>query len=63
MAWRGVIDEYRSRLPIDDDVPAVTLLEGGTPLVAAPYLSDLTGCDVANIANAVFACGATAPTA
>jgi threonine synthase len=46
VAWRGVIDEYRSRLPIDDDVPAVTLLEGGTPLVAAPYLSDLTGCDV-----------------
>jgi threonine synthase len=46
MAWRGVVDEYRSRLPIDDDVPAVTLLEGGTPLVAAPYLSDLTGCDV-----------------
>jgi threonine synthase len=46
VAWRGVIDEYRSRLPVDDDVPAVTLLEGGTPLVAAPYLSDLTGCDV-----------------
>jgi threonine synthase len=46
MAWRGVVEEYRSRLPIDDGVAAVTLLEGGTPLVHARHLSDLTGCDV-----------------
>jgi threonine synthase len=46
MAWRGVIEEYRSRLPLDDGVPAVTLLEGGTPLVSARHLSDVTGCEV-----------------
>ncbi len=46
MAWRGVIEEYRDRLPVDRDTAAVTLLEGGTPLVPAPYVSELTGCDV-----------------
>ncbi|HEU0131981.1 MAG TPA: threonine synthase [Mycobacteriales bacterium] len=46
MAWRGVVEEYRSRLPVDDGVAPVTLLEGGTPLVPAPHLSSLTGCDV-----------------
>ena len=46
MAWRGVIEEYRDRLPVDPDTVAVTLLEGGTPLLPAAHLSALTGCDV-----------------
>jgi threonine synthase len=46
MAWRGVIEEYRARLPVDPGVEAVTLLEGGTPLVPARHVSELTGCDV-----------------
>ncbi|MFC7326891.1 threonine synthase [Marinactinospora rubrisoli] len=45
-SWRGVIDEYRDRLPVTDTTPAVTLLEGGTPLVPAPRVSQLTGCEV-----------------
>src|SRR6201995_1302932 len=44
--WRGVIEEYRDRLPVTSSTPVVTLLEGGTPLVAAPRLSALTGCEV-----------------
>ena len=44
--WRGVIVEYRSRLPVSEATPIVTLREGGTPLVPAPVLSDLTGCNV-----------------
>jgi threonine synthase len=44
--WRGVIEEYRDRLPVTDATPVVTLFEGGTPLVPAPHLSSLTGCDV-----------------
>ena len=44
--WRGVIEEYRSRLPVDADTPVVTLGEGGTPLVEARNLSKLTGCRV-----------------
>ncbi len=44
--WRGVIEEYRERLPVDEATPVVTLREGGTPLVPAPVLSELTGCEV-----------------
>ncbi len=44
--WRGVIEEYRSRLPVGPDTPVVTLREGGTPLVAAGHLSERTGCAV-----------------
>jgi threonine synthase len=45
-AWRGLIEEYRDRLPVTDGTPVVTLLEGGTPLVPALRLSELTGCEV-----------------
>ena len=44
--WRGVIEEYRDRLPVTDATPVVTLREGGTPLLPAPRLSALTGCEV-----------------
>jgi threonine synthase len=44
--WRGVIVEYRDRLPFGAASPVVTLGEGGTPLVHARHLSRLTGCDV-----------------
>ncbi|MGI8869449.1 MAG: threonine synthase [Mycobacteriales bacterium] len=45
-AWRGVIETYRDRLPLAPDAEPVTLLEGGTPLLAAPELSRRTGCVV-----------------
>ncbi len=45
-AWRGVIEEYRDRLPVDRDAEVVTLLEGGTPLLPARVLSERTGCQV-----------------
>ncbi|MDQ1715107.1 MAG: threonine synthase [Frankiaceae bacterium] len=44
--WRGVIEEYRDRLPVTADTPVVTLLEGGTPLVPAPLLSKRVGGEV-----------------
>ncbi|HXW87960.1 MAG TPA: threonine synthase, partial [Streptosporangiaceae bacterium] len=44
--WRGVIAEYRARLPVPADVPVVSLGEGGTPLLPAPVLSERTGCSV-----------------
>jgi threonine synthase len=44
--WRGVINEYRDRLPVTADMPVVTLHEGGTPLLPAPVLSARTGCEV-----------------
>ncbi|HXB47529.1 MAG TPA: threonine synthase [Streptosporangiaceae bacterium] len=45
-SWRGIIAEYAASLPVPADVPAVTLGEGGTPLLPAPVLSELTGCTV-----------------
>jgi threonine synthase len=39
--WRGVIEEYRDRLPVRAKTPVVTLHEGGTPLIYACYLSEL----------------------
>ena len=44
--WRGVIEEYRHLLEIPQDAPAVTLREGGTPLVHSEWLSGLTGAEV-----------------
>ena len=44
--WRGVIAEYRDRLPVTDATPVVTLLEGGTPLLRSERLSEETGCPV-----------------
>ncbi|HXJ66919.1 MAG TPA: threonine synthase [Actinomycetota bacterium] len=44
--WRGVIEEYRDRLPVTASTPVVTLQEGGTPLVRSESLSNDTGCDV-----------------
>jgi threonine synthase len=45
-AWPGVIEAYRDRLPVGDETPIVTLLEGGTPLLSAPTLSDLIDREV-----------------
>jgi threonine synthase len=44
--WRGIIEEYRDRMPVADDTPVVTLREGGTPLIHSEHLSELTGCEV-----------------
>ncbi len=44
--WRGVIREYADRLPVDENTKVITLGEGGTPLVFAPALSELTGSTV-----------------
>ncbi|MGO1324949.1 MAG: pyridoxal-phosphate dependent enzyme, partial [Brevibacterium aurantiacum] len=44
--WQGVVEEYRSLLDISETTPAVTLGEGGTPLIKAEKLSELTGADV-----------------
>ncbi|HMK97382.1 MAG TPA: threonine synthase [Acidimicrobiales bacterium] len=44
--WRGVIEEYRQYLPVGGATPVVTLLEGGTPLVPAPRISQRTGAQV-----------------
>jgi threonine synthase len=44
--WRGVIEEYRDLLELPGGVAAVTLREGGTPLVHSEWLSATTGAEV-----------------
>lgn len=44
--WRGVIEEYRSFMPVSERTPVVTLLEGGTPLIPVPQIAKLLGLDV-----------------
>jgi threonine synthase len=46
MAWRGLIEEYREYLPVTEATPVVTLLEGATPLLPAPRISEMVGANV-----------------
>src|SRR5271157_2889525 len=45
-SWPGVVEAYRDHLPVTDQTPVVTLLEGGTPLLDAPRLSERVGARV-----------------
>jgi threonine synthase len=42
-SWPGVVDYYRPLLDLPQDAPAITLLEGGTPLIPAPRLAEFLG--------------------
>jgi len=44
--WPGVIRHYAEFLPVTSATPVVTLLEGDTPLLAAPRLSQRVGAEV-----------------
>ncbi|HEX5615903.1 MAG TPA: threonine synthase [Acidimicrobiia bacterium] len=44
--WPGIIEAYRDRLSVSASTPVVTLLEGNTPLVEAPRLSERVGARV-----------------
>ena len=44
--WPGLINAYRDRLPVEAGWTPITLLEGGTPLIDAKQLSEMTGCKV-----------------
>lgn len=44
--WRGVIQEYRDRIPLDQGATIVSLGEGGTPLIHSAWLSQIVRGDV-----------------
>jgi len=46
LAWPGVIEAYRQFLPVSDATPALSLNEGGTPLIRAVNLGDLIPVDL-----------------
>ncbi|HEY3267908.1 MAG TPA: threonine synthase [Armatimonadota bacterium] len=41
--WPGLIRHYAEYLPVSDQTPVVTLLEGATPLIPAPAISARVG--------------------
>ncbi len=41
--WPGLLEHYRKYLPVGPKTEIVTLLEGATPLVPAPKLSQWAG--------------------
>ncbi len=46
MAWRGIIEEYREFLPVNDKTPIVTLKEGNTPILRAENLKKKLGINL-----------------
>lgn len=45
-SWQGLIEEYRQYLPLSDNTPVVTLLEGNTPLIPVPSIAQYIGKQV-----------------
>ncbi|MDY6785082.1 MAG: threonine synthase [Cyanobacteriota bacterium] len=44
--WPGLVEAYRSFLPVSESTPVVTLLEGNTPLIPAPAIAECVGRNV-----------------
>jgi threonine synthase len=44
-AWPGVIEQYRAWMDLPEGVPAVTLLEGNTPLIPIPTIAGELGAE------------------
>jgi threonine synthase len=44
--WQGLIETYRRYLPVTDQTPVVTLLEGNTPLIPVPAIAAEIGRQV-----------------
>lgn len=45
-AWSGLIKTYQQYLPVTENTPVVTLLEGNTPLIPVPSIAQLIGRQV-----------------
>ena len=46
MIWRGILEEYRDRMPISAGTRLITLNEGNTPLLPAEALSARVDAEV-----------------
>ncbi len=46
MSWQGLIKEYRDFLPVTENTPELTLLEGNTPLIKCSNLSEQLGVEL-----------------
>ncbi|MDE5069368.1 MAG: threonine synthase [Trichodesmium sp. St16_bin4-tuft] len=45
-SWPGLIEAYRSYLPVTEETPVVSLQEGNTPLIPVPAIADKIGRQV-----------------
>lgn len=43
MSWKGILNAYSESLPLTEQTPALSLMEGNTPLIPLPYLSEQLG--------------------
>ncbi|MER2260372.1 MAG: threonine synthase [Psychrobacillus sp.] len=46
MAWQGLIEQYKEFLPVTENTPKLTLLEGNTPLIKLENLSKELGIEL-----------------
>ncbi len=46
MMWKGLLNQYRNYLPVNDQTPLLTLNEGNTPLLFLPVLSEKLGLEL-----------------
>ncbi|AZV45062.1 threonine synthase [Peribacillus asahii] len=46
MSWQGLIKEYKEFLPVTENTPALSLLEGNTPLIKCNNLSEQFGVEL-----------------
>ena len=44
--WKGLVEEYRSYLPVDENTPHVSLNEGHTPLIYCASMSEMLGIEL-----------------
>ena len=55
--WKGLIENYKEYLPINENTPSLTLNEGNTPLIHLPYLSSKLNINLLyNISAVVIKC-------
>jgi threonine synthase len=46
MRWKGLLDEYKEFLPVNENTPKLTLNEGNTPLIKLDRLSEEWGVEL-----------------
>ena len=43
--WKGLVEEFKEYLPVDENTPVVSLNEGNTPLIPVQNLAEHLGID------------------
>ena len=51
MYYKGIIERYSKYLPVSAKTPVITLNEGNTPLIFAPFLSKAIGNKVESLSK------------